>query len=60
METKVLLNMVMILKIVKLLDIKNLIKWIIIVKFVVNVSKLRVNLDILYPVFIKNLINVNI
>ena len=63
--------MVMIFKIVKLLLIEILIKsdilvqllfynWINIVKYVINISNLRVNVNILNQMFIQILINVNI
>ena len=46
MKTKVLLNMVMILKIVNLLKIKFLKKWITIVMCVLNIPNPRANISI--------------
>ena len=61
METKVVLDVVMILKkSKKLLVIKILLKWITIVKYVINISNLKVNKEILIQIIIKNLIKVNI
>ena len=60
MESKVLLNTVMILRTAKLLVIKMLYRWINIVKYVINISNLRVNIDISNQIIKKILINVNI